>query len=617
MSAIYAHLVLIPIGVFLIFLILSMRAEMGLYSYVKMYWYHKVRAKAHLSRLFYYISIFVFLLASLDFRGEEQKIKGKVGEKKTLILIDTSMSMLVEDVKPNRFEKAILLARHFAKNSPGHTIGVILFSDTHKKLVPFTKDIELLDSRIAGLKDLKIRTGGTNLTTVIQESLNYIGVGKKDQKGNILVLTDAEENEARINLKIPETISLAVVGVGTTQGGKIPLRDSRGVLMGYKKYEGEDVISKLSDKNLEQLGSGVSSFKYWLASTYSLPTREVLNFFDNSRIDGKKSGDIIVKPVVNHFIIIFAIILYCFSVLLKFGKNFSPIKMIIFFCVLGVGNYNDSSLMAQEKKEKLTEEQKKEKRAIEEKIDQYLNKWRERELIQGEKLDLAGQFLKLDKAEQANQLYHEELAEIDIKENNQDHFFNYAVSALKLKKNTQALEVYRKLLQKLKEEPEKNQKTIEKIRENIKKILEEQKGKSQDQNQKDQDDKKKEQKKDQKDQKQSSDKKQDQDQKQDQQDKQKNQKDSQKNNKNEQNQEQDQKDKNEKEKDKGDQKEDQKQEQDKQKQDQNKKPSEQKGQKKELPAILKQLISDDRKLQKELIDTSTSEKRKKRDKKEW
>ena len=134
---------------FIFFVYLSIKYENNYFNWIKKYWFFEIRKINFIRRWFYFFGLFLLLLSLLDLRGREEKIEINIFDQKTIIIIDASESMLVEDIKPNRFQKSLLMARHFVKNSIGHKIALVLFSDTQKQLVPFTDDIDLLESRIS------------------------------------------------------------------------------------------------------------------------------------------------------------------------------------------------------------------------------------------------------------------------------------------------------------------------------------------------------------------------------------------------------------------------------------------------------------------------------------
>jgi len=134
--------------------------EKKYYLWVRDYWFYKRSRISKISTLFLLLGMFLLLLSLLDLRDVPQKIETKIPLQKTIIMIDTSASMLAEDIHPNRLHKAILIARHFLKNIVGHQVSVLLFSDFTKSLIPFTEDYDLLDARLAGAMKLVIKKGG-------------------------------------------------------------------------------------------------------------------------------------------------------------------------------------------------------------------------------------------------------------------------------------------------------------------------------------------------------------------------------------------------------------------------------------------------------------------------
>ena len=272
-------LVLIAWGAFWF---LVFKSEKKYFAWVADHWFLKRSFPSLLSSYFYFGGFALILLALMDPRGPEKLITGKVGDQKTVLLIDASASMLAEDVRPNRFEKAALLAKHFIKKSAGHQISVVVFSDGQKRIVPFTNDKDLVEARLDTLGNLDLERGGTGLSLALQETIQYFKDSDSAAFGNILILTDAEETDGGFDLEVPDGISVAVVGIGTAKGAPIPLRSPRGGFRGNKKHNGQTVITKLDETFLKSLGEKIEHFKYWVATSYTLPTEDILEFFNRS-----------------------------------------------------------------------------------------------------------------------------------------------------------------------------------------------------------------------------------------------------------------------------------------------------------------------------------------------
>ena len=597
------------------------KQESLFFRWVEDHWFFKKSKKRKIAHILSLFGIGLLLLSLLDLRGQEQKIKGKVSSQRTLILIDTSTSMLAEDVRPNRFEKAIFLARHFVKRAVGHHISVVTFSDIQKRLVPFTEDIDLLDSRINGLKNLDIKKGGTNLSFAIQESVQYFAENNPDDPaGNILIFTDAEDTEEGIGIKVSEDISVAVVGVGTRKGGVIPMRNKSGNFVGNKKFKGEVVISKLDEKFIQSLGEGVKYYKSWLASSYVIPTKDVLKFFQKSQKIKTSKDDVRIKPVLSHYLILPGVTFLLLSYLFKFSHAF--------ICFLLVFQFNFSFANEENDEEKSPP-------PMSDSLKDSLGRYSRGELNKDEKLSVAEDFLKEKRPDQANAVYSDNLGEVDGSHLGDQ--FNYATSQIQSGSILKGLNRYKKI-EDIIGDDEKYKELKKKIKKNrlvaIKKKDKGKKGKSKKKNKKDNN------KKDSKDKKKGSqeqegqedkkDKKGDgQEEKKDQENKQnKDSQDSkdQKDKKSGDDQSKDEKSKDGKSKDQKDNKENDSKDEEKEDESDQKNPqsgndnkdkSDSKKQKKKMPVILKQLVDQDKNLQEKLLDSSTENKRKRRDKKDW
>lgn len=580
--------ILIGLPVLIIFLLLLGRQEKVFFSWIKDHWFYKSSNKNKLSSFVFKSGLVLLVLAFGDLRGPEKIIKGKVAQKKTLILIDSSSSMLAEDVRPNRFEKGLLLAKHYLKKAVGQQISIVVFSDKQKRIVPFTQDMNLIEARLSTLEGLDISRGGSNITQALYEAQNYFLTESGIGIGNILLITDGEENEAPLDFKLDEKITLGVLAVGTSKGAPIPVRDSRGKLRSNKMHNGKPVITKINDGYLKSLGNMAENYKYWITTSYSLPTEDVLRFFNKSFSKKIKKGSVRIKPVLYEYLMIPAVLLLILSYLLKFFRKFTPVALLFI-------SFNSNAQTPQQ----APKEPVKSKETI-----MLEEKFARDEISDNEKRLLAKKLLDEGFSEQSAILYDEILSK-EVSEENKLEYLNKGVSEFKTGKVKEGIETYNKLIDYLKDRGQEDSELFKDVKKNILKALqiqESQKGKGkseedQEQNE-DQENQSGEGQGDQNDQD-----------NQDQNSKQQQNKNNEENNKDKKDNKNGNENKDDKNKD-GDEGKDKKKEKDSQGKDKKQQD------KKKIPALLKQLMSDDNKLQKKMIDAETRERRK-RDKKDW
>jgi len=580
---------------FVVFIFLVIILEKKFFKVVRTYWFFKRSFFSVISTFLLVLGMGGLILSLLDLRGPEEKVKMEVPEERTIILIDTSASMLAEDVKPSRLQKASLIAKHFARKAAGHQLAIVAFAEIQKKIVPFTNDIDLIDARLESIKNLRNQYGSSALSSAIQESIQYFREVGGEARGNILVLTDGEETAEGVKLNVPKDVHIALVGIGTEQGGRIPLDDGNGFRFGYKKDKGRDVITKLNENFFKTTASDLPSGKYWLANSYTLPSDEIIEFFSGEKVKGENQQDMIIRPVLMEWIVVPSIILLVLSYFFKAIRIFSLGFLMIY-----------SPIRAEEKEEIKLSESTIERRG-------ELQKGKLNHL---EKVKLADQLYKEGSKEEALALYQENLNSKKIdKLIPPEAYLNYGTGLLEKGDAGSGLQIYDSLSKSL-DHGEKSKKLNEMMSKNVsaffKQIEQKEQQKKQDKK-KDNKDQKDEKNKggggsqgDKKDeQKQSGQQKNDQQKPQDNKDQQ--------DHKDQEDKKQGDDNKEDKAEEKGQSEIDKKE--DKGNEGKEKKPSPPK----KIPAKLKQLMSDDRQLQMKMIENGTRElnKRKSRESKDW
>ncbi len=578
----FLHLEYLPVlvGLIFIFALMVYIFEKKFFKLVKTYWFYKRSILSVISSFLFVLGMGGLLLALLDVRGPEEKIKMPVPSERTIILIDTSASMLAEDVKPSRLQKATLIAKHFARKAAGHQISVVVFAEIQKKIVPFTNDLDLIDSRLESVKGLRNHYGSSALSLALQESIQYFKEGGGKLAGNILVLTDGEETAGGINLKIPPEIHVALVGIGTTQGGRIPLDDTNGFRFGYKKHRGQDVITKLNEDFFKVAASDISSAKYWLASSYSLPSDEILSFFTGEKVKGLNEQDMVIRPVLMEWIVVPAIILIMLSQFLKAVRIFSLGLLLLIAPV-------------HSKEVKLSEE-----------IIMKMEELQNGKLNQLERLKLADEIYKSGLKEEALTLYNENLDSTKVDQHlPPEAYLNYGTALLDKGQTKEGLETYGHLLDSLPDGSEKKKEIQSLIEKNTVTHFRQQEEKKQ-QQKKDQQKNKDKDKKNEGSQEQSG-------QDQGNNDKQQSKEGKKPEDQNDKKDQEGDKDKN----DEGNQDDEDKDGDDAKKDEQANNGDRKPLPPKKLPAKLKQLLSDDRQLQKQVIENGTRDLNKSKDRK--
>lgn len=213
------------------------------------------------------LSFLILALARPQWGTRVQTVKRKGLD--ILMAIDTSKSMLAEDIKPNRLDRAKYEIAGLIDTLKGDRIGLICFAGTSFTQCPLTLDygaakifLKLIDTRV-------IPVGGTAIGSAIQQARQSFVQGEKKHKVLIL-LTDGEDHSSQpveaAEKAAKEGIRIYTVGLGSDAGEPIPLKDENGVHIGYQKdRSGKVVMTRLDQTTLEKIAL-LTDGKYYHAS---------------------------------------------------------------------------------------------------------------------------------------------------------------------------------------------------------------------------------------------------------------------------------------------------------------------------------------------------------------
>lgn len=205
-----------------------------------------------------------------------------------IVALDVSQSMLAEDVKPTRLDRAKLEIRDLTERLDGDEIGLVLFSGASFVQVPLTSDyltaLNYLDS--AGPSVIS-RPG-----TVIGEAIRTAITGFDEELNNqkvLIVMTDGEDRETDPLVAAQEAadndILIYTIGFGTPEGQPVPETNQTGEVIGYKRDQnGEVVLSRLDETTLQAIAR-TGSGKYYRAAADGRELDSLLGEIDDLQRD--------------------------------------------------------------------------------------------------------------------------------------------------------------------------------------------------------------------------------------------------------------------------------------------------------------------------------------------
>ncbi len=249
------------------------------------------------------LKVFVLCLAiaCLSFALVNPKVGTKLETVKregvdVVFALDVSKSMLAEDIAPNRLEKSKQLVTQIINSLAGDRIGIIGYAGSAFPQVPITTDFSSAKLFLSGMNTAMVSSQGTAINEAIRMAETYYD--DEEQTNRVLFLvSDGEDHEGSFSEIASEAnkmgIRIFTIGVGTLQGGRIPIKRN-GVLQSYKRDQNnEQVITRLGEETLQSIAEAGDGEYLDGTNTKEVVenVRAILNGMDKKEFDAKQFTD--------------------------------------------------------------------------------------------------------------------------------------------------------------------------------------------------------------------------------------------------------------------------------------------------------------------------------------
>jgi Ca-activated chloride channel family protein len=176
-----------------------------------------------------------------------------------MIAIDLSNSMMAEDIKPNRLERAKQAISKLIDNLEGDRIGLIVFAGEAYVQLPITTDYSAAKLFLSTVNTNIVPIQGTKIAKAIDLSIESFDMENGQNKA-IIIITDGESHDEKAIESAEKANELRVfvhtLGMGLSKGGPIPIYNQYGNQTGYRQdKEGNTVVSKLNENLLMQIAN--------------------------------------------------------------------------------------------------------------------------------------------------------------------------------------------------------------------------------------------------------------------------------------------------------------------------------------------------------------------------
>ena len=209
-------------------------------------------------------SVFLIIAwAQPQYGVKKQNVKKKGVE--IAIALDVSNSMLAEDIKPNRIEKAKFSIQRIINKLEQNKISIITFAGEAYIQLPMTTDVGASKLFLNTISTNVIDKQGTAIGAAISKCIRSFSGNEKTAK-TIIIISDGENHEddaiAMAKQAKEKGIIVHTVGMGTTNGVPIPIKNQYGQTNFMMDRNGSPVTTKLNEQMLQEIaaaGGGVYS----------------------------------------------------------------------------------------------------------------------------------------------------------------------------------------------------------------------------------------------------------------------------------------------------------------------------------------------------------------------
>ena len=172
------------------------------------------------------------------------------------VLLDVSRSMLAEDVKPNRLERAKSDILDLLEKLEGDRVGLIAFAGAPVVQVPLTTDHGFFKLMLDDIDVNSAPRGGTLIGDAIRKAMESMEA-RADRDQAIVLITDGGDQDSfpqeAADAAAQRGVRIITVGLGdVSEGARIPTRGNDGGI-GFVQYDGQEVWSKMDESLLKDI----------------------------------------------------------------------------------------------------------------------------------------------------------------------------------------------------------------------------------------------------------------------------------------------------------------------------------------------------------------------------
>jgi Ca-activated chloride channel homolog len=209
-------------------------------------------------KAFVILGVVLFMIIALTRPGwnpRSEKIERK--GRDIVFVLDVSRSMLAEDLKPNRLERARLAILDLIDRLEGDRVALVVFAGSSVLKCPLTQDYGFFRFTLDDISVDSVTRGGTLIGDALRMTLKEVLNDRLKRFKDIILITDGEDHES-FPVEAAKEVGnagtrLIAIGLGDeNEGQRIPSVSEKGE-RGFLRYQDKEVWSRLDAATLREM----------------------------------------------------------------------------------------------------------------------------------------------------------------------------------------------------------------------------------------------------------------------------------------------------------------------------------------------------------------------------
>ncbi len=200
--------------------------------------------------------IFFTVLALMRPQGDPVEQEVRKRGRDVVFLLDISKSMLAQDLKPNRLERAKIAINDVLDRMEGDRVGLVVFAGQAALKCPLTHDYNFFRTVLNRVSVRDVSRGGSLIGDAIRMAVERMFKGIEGKYKDIIIITDGDDHDSfpvqAAEKAADAQVRVHTVGLGDPDGTRIPLTGGNA---GFVTHRNEVVRSGLNADLLREIAS--------------------------------------------------------------------------------------------------------------------------------------------------------------------------------------------------------------------------------------------------------------------------------------------------------------------------------------------------------------------------